>query len=166
MTGRSKRSDQQQAQDAEQPEEQATTRAAPREAGEQQGEGAGQPENHDVAVRQRGEARRANGERRPARAGRARPSSRYHFDPCAEARAALLSMAWTWNELGQPYSAIYAYTQVLERYPGTAAASVAAEDLLEIAHQMVEQCKFYTALNIFERLEECCEPDAWSGRRN
>lgn len=76
------------------------------------------------------------------------------FDPSAAIRVERLRLARRWRDAGQVYSAIYAYTQVLERYPGSGAASAATEELLDLAKSLADNNLYYTALNIFNRLEE------------
>lgn len=76
------------------------------------------------------------------------------FNPSAAIRVERLRLARRWRDAGLVYSAIYAYTQVLERYPCTGAARAAAEELLDLAKELADEDKYYTALNIFNRLEE------------
>ena|SRR5947209_16948074 len=78
----------------------------------------------------------------------------YVFDPQGAARAGLLNLATTWRDSGATYQAISVYTEVLERYPGTGAADAATEGLVEMARNLQQQGRFYTALNIFRKLEE------------
>jgi len=98
---------------------------------------------------------RTNGEivKAPERAARRREPSEV-FDPRAATRVGLLRLGQQCQESGSVYGAIYAYTKVLERYPGRGAASAAVEELVSMANDLMDQQKFYTALHIFDLLEE------------
>jgi hypothetical protein len=147
--------------------------AEPRGRGEAEARGRSEPERHergegerrerDEAERRgRGEAEprgRGNGERRERgderRTARARtPEPSEVFDASTATRVGLLRLARNWQQAGGTYQAIHAYTQVLIRYPGTGAASAAVEELLGLAEQCERQGRFYTALNIFNKLEQ------------
>jgi hypothetical protein len=52
------------------------------------------------------------------------------------------------------YSAISAYERVLVLYPDTDAAAAAADGLLDLADTLAKQGKFYTALNIYDKLAQ------------
>lgn len=97
----------------------------------------------------------ANGEvvAAPERSVRRREPSEV-FDPRAATRVGLLRLGQHCQESGSTYGAIYAYTKVLERYPGRGAASAAVEELVSMANELMDQQKFYTALHIFDLLEE------------
>ena len=93
----------------------------------------------------------ARTERRPAPR---RPGPGEVFDPRGAARAGLLRVARSWREAGSTYQAIHAYTQILIRYPGGGAASAATEELIELAETLVQQGRYYSALNVFDKLEQ------------
>ena len=76
------------------------------------------------------------------------------FDPQRAIRVGLLRLARNWQRNGSTYQAIYAYTQVLIRYPDTGAAHAAVEELLELAETLEQQGRFHAALNIFNQLEQ------------
>jgi len=105
-------------------------------------------------------ARRDGSERRElVPAARRRPPARRLapeevFDARRAVPVALLRLANTARASGGVYTAIYAYMQVLERYPDTGAASAAVEGLLELADLLEQNGRFYTALNILNQLEE------------
>jgi TolA-binding protein len=88
--------------------------------------------------------------RAPAR----RPEPGEHFDSRRSVPVALLRLGRAAMETGNVYTAIHAYTQVLELYPNMGAANAAAEGLVEIAEAMEQEGKFYTSLNILRRLEQ------------
>jgi hypothetical protein len=95
---------------------------------------------------------------RPRRAtatvGTTAPRARQSFDPVAYAQAGLLHLAWSWQASGAPLRAIHTYMQLLNRYPGTPAASAAVADLVELADILAEQGNFHTALSIYDQLAE------------
>ena len=93
----------------------------------------------------------ARTERRPAPR---RPGPGEVFDPRGAARAGLLRVARSWREAGSTYQAIHAYTQILIRYPGGGAASAATEELIQLAETLVQQGRYYSALNVFDKLEQ------------
>jgi hypothetical protein len=70
------------------------------------------------------------------------------------AQAALLNLAWSWQEAGAPIRAIHAYVELLHRYPDTDAADAAVADLMELTGKLAAEGQFHTALGIFEQLEE------------
>jgi tetratricopeptide (TPR) repeat protein len=76
------------------------------------------------------------------------------FDPRGAVPVALLRLGNSSLVSGSIYTAIYAYTQVLERYPDTGAANAATENLLRLAAMLQDQGRFYTALNILNQIEE------------
>jgi hypothetical protein len=76
------------------------------------------------------------------------------FDPRGAVPVALLRLGNVSLVNGSIYTAIYAYTQVLERYPDTGAANAAVENLLQLAERLQDQGRFYTALNILNQIEE------------
>jgi hypothetical protein len=78
------------------------------------------------------------------------------FNPKTAIQIGLVRLARSWSDAGSIYQAIHAYTEVLIRYPGTAAAEVAAEELLMLAERLAQQGRFYAALNIFNKLEQLC----------
>ncbi len=75
------------------------------------------------------------------------------FEGRAAARVGWLRLARKWRDAGAEYQAIHAYTEILVRYPGGGTANAAAEEMLELANRLEDEGRFYTALNIFERLE-------------
>jgi hypothetical protein len=143
-------------QPAQRDEEQRGT-MADEDSGRTEDEDSAQPTDEDVAERprqdRRGEARQLA--RRPtSRPARRRRGPGEVFDPRGAARVALLRLARNWREAGSTYQAIHAYTQILIRYPGAGAASAATEELIELAEILERQGRFYSALNIFDKLEE------------
>lgn len=80
------------------------------------------------------------------------------FDPVRATRLATLRLARSWRYGGSTYAAIHAYERILQRYGGTPAARAAAEELLSMADELQRDGKFYTALNIFRKIETYCEP--------
>jgi hypothetical protein len=76
------------------------------------------------------------------------------FDPVSEARITRLRVARNWRFGGSPYAAMQAYEHILARYAGTPAASAAAEELISMAGELERQGKFYTAMNILNKIEE------------
>lgn len=75
------------------------------------------------------------------------------FRPAGAARVGLLRLARKWRGAGNVHAAIYAYEQVLARYSGTSAANAAAEELIDLAEELEGYGWFYTALNIFNKVE-------------
>ena len=78
------------------------------------------------------------------------------FNPSGAIPVGRLRLARSWREAGSTYQAIYAYTEVLARYPGTGAASAAVEELLDMAESLARQGRYYAALGIFNKLEQLC----------
>ena len=78
------------------------------------------------------------------------------FNPRRAIPVGLLRLARNWSDAGSIYQAIHAYTEVLIRYPQTGAAEAAVEELLVLAEKLVQQGRYYAALNIFNKLEELC----------
>lgn len=76
------------------------------------------------------------------------------FDPHRAIRVGILRLARDWADEGHVYSAINTYRMVLRRYPGTGAAAAAVEDLLDLARYLQRNGMYFTALNIFNTLEE------------
>ena len=123
-----------------------------------------QPQPGQTTQRQGGNTeQRGRGETRLAQRGDGRQSSRPAprraavgevFDPRGATGVALVRLARNWHRAGSTYQAIHAYTQVLIRYPGTGAASLAVEELLELAETLEQQGRFHAALNIFNQLEQ------------
>jgi hypothetical protein len=70
------------------------------------------------------------------------------------AQAGLLSLAWRWQEAGAPIRAINAYVELLTRYPDTAAAAAAVQDLVALSEKLADEGQFHTALVIYDHLEE------------
>jgi hypothetical protein len=93
-------------------------------------------------------------ERRPAT--RRRVAHGEVFDPRASIQVGLLRLARSWSDTGSTYQAIHAYTEVLIRYPGSAVADTAVEELLLLAEKLAQQGRYYAALNIFNKLELLC----------
>jgi hypothetical protein len=82
------------------------------------------------------------------------------FEPVSAARIATLRLARNWRLGGNTYGAMHAYERILRKYAGTPAAHAAAEELIAMAGELERQGKFYTALNIFNKIEEYYE--SWS----
>lgn len=80
------------------------------------------------------------------------------FDPLSATRLATLRLARSWRYGGRPYAAMHAYERVLDKYGGTPAANAAAEELIAMAGELEREGKFYTALNIFNKIEEYYDP--------
>jgi hypothetical protein len=78
----------------------------------------------------------------------------YRFDAAGAARVGLLNLADTMRDYGATYQAINAYERILARYPGTGAADIATEELVKLAGRLQKDGKIYTALNIFNKLEQ------------
>lgn len=81
------------------------------------------------------------------------------FDPISAARLATLRLARNWRYGGNTYAAMHAYERILAKYGGTPAAHAAAEELIAMAGELERDGKFYTALNIFNKIEEYYTPD-------
>lgn len=80
------------------------------------------------------------------------------FDPVSATRLATLRLARNWRFGGNTYGAMHAYERILAKYGGTPAAHAAAEELIAMAGELEREGKFYTALNIFNKVEEYYEP--------
>jgi hypothetical protein len=80
------------------------------------------------------------------------------FDPISAARLATLRLARNWRYGGNTYGAMHAYERILAKYGGTPAAHAAAEELVAMAGELEREGKFYTALNILNKVEEYYEP--------
>jgi hypothetical protein len=80
------------------------------------------------------------------------------FDPISAARLATLRLARNWRYGGNVYGAMHAYERILAKYGGTPAAHAAAEELVAMAGELERDGKFYTALNILNKIEEYYEP--------
>lgn len=154
MSSTSKKRNQREAEENSEREESAsqgsargTSRRQSRSAADRQTQAT---EERPRAVQRRDDReQQANGEaeRRPSDYGAV-------FRASAAIRVERLRLARRWREAGMPYSAIYAYTQILERYPDTGVANAAIEELLDMAKELAEENKYYTALGIFNRIEE------------
>lgn len=130
------------------PQQENQNQAPETSASESQTQGGSQQQNDRTVSR--------GNDRNPASA---RGSSRRRepsevFDPGAASRVGLLRLGRHYQESGSIYGAIYAYSKVLERYPGRGAASAAVEEMVLMANDLMDQHKFYTALHIFDLLEE------------
>src|SRR5262249_38917749 len=116
-----------------------------------------QPEQHqgtEIVPQRRSVPKRAGDERRPpARAERRAPRREYVFEPRAAIRVALWDMAQSWKDAGSTYSAIYAFEELLRRYPDGGAAAAATEGIVEIVQTLQDQGKYYTALHVLETLD-------------
>jgi hypothetical protein len=90
------------------------------------------------------------------------------FEPLSAARIATLRMARNWRFGGNPYAAMHAYERILAKWGGTPAAHAAAEELIAMAGELERDGKFYTALNIMNKVEEYFSPfygDTYERRR-
>jgi hypothetical protein len=108
---------------------------------------------------QRASSRSDNGERRSGRESGRQEDKRQLaateiFDPVSGARIARLRIARNWRFGGSPYAAMHAYEHILARYGGTPAASAAAEELISMADELERQGKFYSAMNILNKIEQ------------
>ncbi len=164
MTAQPSQSGQRKTQATQQPENRETGQPQGEETSQGQQNAPAQPQQSQTGQRQggateqrgRGEtglARRDDG-RQPSQAGRRRAEMGEVFDPRTATGVALVRLARNWHRAGSTYQAIHAYTQVLIRYPGTGAASLAVEELLELAETLEQQGRFHAALNIFNQLEQ------------
>jgi hypothetical protein len=136
-------------------------------------------EQQDNKQQSRGKSKSGNGRRRgqraqasdsgnnnqqQERADRSRREEPRHlepsevFDPISAARLATLRLARNWRFGGNTYGAIHAYERILAKYGGTPAAHAAAEELVAMAGELEREGKFYTALNILNKVEEYYEP--------
>lgn len=88
------------------------------------------------------------------------------FDPLSATRLATLRLARSWRYGGKPYAAMHAYERILDKYGGTPAGHAAAEELIAMASEMERDGKFYTALNIFNKIEEYYGAERRSGARS
>jgi hypothetical protein len=86
------------------------------------------------------------------------PKPYEEFDPLGAARVFALRLARSARERGHVYGAMYAYEGILAKYGGTVAGQTAAEEMLEMAAELEEEGKFYTALNIYDKIEEYYSP--------
>jgi hypothetical protein len=116
----------------------------------------GQTRSLQKASPRRSEVERSGSDRRQVattdRRGRSRPS--YPWDPRRLTQIGLLRIAHSWNSAGSLYSAIYAYEELLIRYPGSGAAEAAADELVEIAQELAREGRLYTALHVLRKLDE------------
>lgn len=80
------------------------------------------------------------------------------FEPVSAARVATLRLARNWRLGGNTYAAMHAYERILAKYGGTPAANSAAEELIAMAGDLEREGKFYTALNIYNKVEEYFNP--------
>jgi hypothetical protein len=108
---------------------------------------------------QRASSRSDNGQRQDGRGNDRQEDKRKLgatevFDPISGVRVARLRIARNWRSGGSPYAAMHAYERILQRYAGTPAASAAAEELIAMADELEQQGKFYTAMNILNKIEE------------
>jgi hypothetical protein len=136
------------------------------DAGQQQEQQAGQRDHHEEDQPQRERARTGTDQRRGGETGENRGGARVPartprpliepgvvFDPKGVIRVGFLRLARNWKDTGQPYQAMHAYMIILQRYPGTAVADTAVEDLMELAESFEQEGKFYSAMNIFNKIE-------------
>ncbi|ACZ38317.1 hypothetical protein [Sphaerobacter thermophilus] len=140
--------------DRESSASQASGRRQSRAASKRQTQETKQRTGKAADERQREEQAAGNDDRRSTQAGRRPVANGQVFDPSAAIKVERLRLVRRWREAGLTYSAIYAYSQVMERYPCTGASRAAAEELLEMAKEQLDEDRYYTALGIFNRLEE------------
>ena len=76
------------------------------------------------------------------------------FDPERFAQAALLNIAWRFQQVGAPIRAIHTYLELLSRYPDSAAADAAVADLADLSGKLAEAGQFHMALGIYDQLED------------
>jgi len=80
------------------------------------------------------------------------------LDPEQLTQAALLNIAWSFQQAGAPIRAIHTYLELLDRYPDTAAADAAVADLADLSGKLAQAGQFHMALGIYYQLEEMmCE---------
>ena len=164
MTAQPSQSGQRKTQATQQPENRETGQPQGEETSQGQQNAPAQPQQSQTGQRQGGATeQRGRGEtgltrrddgRQASPAGRRRAEMGEVFDPRTATGVALVRLARNWHRAGSTYQAIHAYTQVLIRYPGTGAASLAVEELLELAETLEQQGRFHAALNIFNQLEQ------------
>ncbi|HEX6509429.1 MAG TPA: hypothetical protein VF221_17510 [Chloroflexota bacterium] len=102
------------------------------------------PVSHENELRPRSDGTSWHASRRP----------RYVYDPLGEVRVARLRQAWAWMDEGAIYQALSAYADMLSRYTGTPTAAAAAEDLLEMVRLLVQEGRFYTALDVLRKVAD------------
>jgi len=67
--------------------------------------------------------------------------------------ASLLRVASALDEQGKVHQALDPYLKLVERYPNSPEASVAADRVLAIAEDMRERGQHHMAISVFDRLE-------------
>jgi TolA-binding protein len=67
--------------------------------------------------------------------------------------ASLLSVAKSLDEEGKVHQALPPYLKLIESYPNSQEASVAAQKVLAIAEDLREKGQHYLALTVLDRLE-------------
>jgi len=110
-------------------------------------------ETTDRPVQEGREVARSAGEN-TRQLARRRPPAGYDFDPMAATRAGYLRIARSFKNAGSYYSAIYAYEDILARYPDTGTINAVTEELVALAETLVQQGQFYTALHLFQKLDD------------
>jgi hypothetical protein len=114
-----------------------------------------QPQRNQSAQHQGGETgQNGGGVQPPARTPRPWIEPGMYFDPHGAIRVGFLRLARKWKDTGQLYQAMHAYMIILQRYPDTAVADAAVEDLMELAESFEQEGKFYSAMNLFKKIEE------------
>jgi hypothetical protein len=83
-----------------------------------------------------------------------RPGEQAYIDAHRAIRVGFLQLARNWADEGHVYSAINTYKMVLKRYPCSGVAAAAVEELLDLACRLEDCGMYYTALNIFNTMEE------------
>ena len=69
------------------------------------------------------------------------------------ARAAILRMGQAWQSMGLINQAIYAYSRILTRYPGSLEAREATEGLTGLAQSYEHEGQFRLAMGLYDKLE-------------
>lgn len=128
------------------------SQAAQPQANNQQ---SGNQQNQPAANQQGQQGNKSGGGQRPRTPARTQDSgtATYYYDPRAAAQAGLLELATVWKNAGGYYQSIYAYMEILTRYPQTGAAAAATEGLVDLARTFEQQGRFYAAMDIYHKLE-------------
>jgi tetratricopeptide (TPR) repeat protein len=73
--------------------------------------------------------------------------------------SSLFTLAMTLERLGKVHQALTPYLKIIEKYPDTAEAPAAIENVLAIADGMRQKGQFHVAMRIYDRLEEASQDD-------
>lgn len=159
MSGRSRKKDQQEQEQEQQQEEQSEST---QESGSDDNGQSQQPRRQAAELSSRRQEPSAGELVRRTESRELQPDE--VFDPISATRLATLRLARSWRFGGNTYAAMHAYERILAKYGGTPAAHAAAEELIAMAGELERDGKFYTALNIFNKVEEYYEPATYGDR--